>query len=108
MRFERLHLILALPIFLSGCTFLPAVSEKQSYAYQCEMHTKELTLTTEYFDLHRGCGNEAESGVCYLAAAIGVPAISFIVSGSIVLASNTINWLEYQSTCDSNYLSKAF
>gem|GEM_PF-2172221 len=53
MKSEILHPA-ALLLFLSGCTFLPATSEDQSYADRCEMLTKKLTLTSEYFDLHHG------------------------------------------------------
>jgi len=92
---------------LSGCTFFPAVSNQQSFANQCEMVTRELTLTSEPIDLLDGCGSDAEAPACYLAVAIGVPAVSFVVSGSIVLAGNTIHWLEYQGRCDEGYLSKS-
>ena len=101
MKSEILHPA-ALLLFLSGCTFLPATSEDQSYADRCEMLTKKLTLTSEYFDLHHGCGNDANTPMCYLASAIGVPAISFVVSGSIVMVGNTINWFEYQGTCEND------
>jgi len=70
------------------------------------MLTRELTLTTEFIDLHRGCGNTAESGACFLAVAVGVPAVSFVVSGSAVLVGNTLHWLEYQGTCETGYLAQ--
>ena len=95
------------PLFIYGCTFLPSVSEQQSYASECEMVTRELTLASEFFDLHGGCGTDAKAPACYLAVAIGVPAVSFVVSGSIVLAGNTIHWLEYQGRCEDSYLSKS-
>jgi hypothetical protein len=93
-------------LIISSCTFIPTVSDDQSYADNCSMLTRELTLTTEFIDFHRGCGTSAESGACFLAVAIGVPAFSFVVSGSIVLMNNTLNWLEYQGTCKTGYLAQ--
>ena len=97
---------LFLSFLISACTFLPAISDTQEYSADCEMLTRELTLSKEFIDFHRGCGTNAEAAACFLAVAIGVPAASFIVSGSVVLAGNTIHWLEYQGTCEGGYLSQ--
>jgi hypothetical protein len=36
-----------------------------------------------------------------------IPAGSLVVSGSIVLSSNTLRWLEYQGHCDEGVIQKA-
>jgi len=52
--------------------------------------------------LMRGCHDDE----C-LAAALVISAGSVLVSGTIVLAGNTVHWLEYQGTCSDGYLNSA-
>lgn len=92
--------VAALCFVVSGCVFFPSVSDQQDYIDECDMLTKELTLSSELYDLHRGCGSDVNAPACYLAMALGAPAISYVVSGSIVLAGNTLHWLEYQGRCE--------
>lgn len=42
-----------------------------------------------------------------VAVIVAVSAGSLLVSGSIVVANNTVHWLEYQGTCSEGYLNKA-
>ena len=101
LRVKEIHLFLILSVSLLGCTFVPEVSEQQDYAYECEMHTKELTLTSEYLNFQGECG---DATACLLAVGIGIPTVTFIVSGSVVVIGNTIHWLEYHGACDSDLL----
>lgn len=94
------HYLLAVFV-LGSCTFTPKVAEQQDYASACDMTTKALTLDKEVFAM-TSCGSDAKAiPACLLAYAIGIPALSLVVSGSIVVAGNTIHWLEYQGKCDS-------
>ena len=50
-------------------------------------------------------GDEVLMGLALMGVVI--PAGSLIVSGSIVLSSNTLRWLEYQGHCDDGVIQKA-
>ena len=45
------------------------------------------------------CHNSKKNPACLLGIAVVVPAASLVVSGSVVLAGNTLHWLEYQGRC---------
>ena len=54
------------------------------------------------------CVGEGEAVlVCLALTGVVIPAGSFVVSGSIVLSSNTLRWLEYQGHCDDGVIQKA-
>lgn len=42
-----------------------------------------------------------------LVVLIGVPAASLVVSGSVVLAGNTLHWMEYHGRCEQGLVNKA-
>ena len=90
-------------VVTTSCTFFPTVSREQGYADSCEMLTRQLTLSVEVLEFN-GCGDNADAGACLLFAAVGLPTITFVVSGSVVLAGNTLHWLEYQGICDEGFL----
>jgi len=90
-------------IVTTSCTFFPTVSKEQRYADSCEMFTKQLTLSVEVHKFN-GCGGNSDAATCLLIAAVGVPTVTFVVSGSVVLAGNTLHWLEYQGVCDEGFL----
>jgi len=76
---------------VSGCIAYPKKIEY--YDYECNIQSRKLLLTAESMkNLH--CGDKA----C-MAAILGVSAGSVIVSGSIVVAGNTVYWLEKQGKC---------
>lgn len=82
-------------VSLAACAFVPKVEREQSYAKQCDMYSKALTL--DAVSLGRlDCGG---SSSCMALAGL-IPATTFLVSGSIVLVGNTLHWLEYQGSCD--------
>lgn len=87
----------------SGCAFYPQVAEHQSYAEDCEMITRQLKLESEVLGAP-DCGDSAEA--C-LVLYIGVPAASLVVSGSVVLAGNTLHWMEYHGRCEQGLVNKA-
>ena len=97
-------LLFLISIGVSGCTFVPRVSEEQAYLEQCRLYTRHLELDVEEID-SSGCGNTNDVGLCLLVYAVGVPAVTFVVSGSIVIAGNTIHWMEYQGRCENSELS---
>jgi hypothetical protein len=98
----------ALVILLSSCAFVPRVSDNQIYANKCQMHTRHLTLGAEDLGaLNCGSsGNNESAEACMIAFGVVVPVSTFIVSGSIVVAGNTLHWLEYQGSCEGSDLSR--
>jgi len=91
----RLALI-GLPLLASGCVFYPKTVE--SYDPVCEMRTRQMLLKSEVIDgLCASIQNEAAVGC--LAVALGVTAGTAVVSGSIVVAGNTVYWLEKRGKC---------
>ena len=85
---------------LSGCFYVPKVAERQDST--CELITKSLTLE------NIGTADNYPSGCkdkCVLFA-IGVTASSVIVSGSVVVAGNTIYWLEKKGRCEDSMIKK--
>jgi hypothetical protein len=95
-----LLIILTLP---SGCAFYPQVAEHQSYSENCQMITRQLTLESQVLGAPE-CGDSAEA--C-LVLYIGIPAASLVVSGSAVLAGNTLHWLEYHGRCEQGVVNTA-
>lgn len=103
LRTLQLTALIATLASITACAFYPTTSEQQQYANRCDMFTKQLTLTTTQLAELR-CNNcDADA---FAAVYIGVPAVTFVVSGSIVLAGNTLHWLEYQGTCESGFLAE--
>ncbi|WP_339671888.1 hypothetical protein [Dasania marina] len=98
-------LLLAL---LSGCIFSPKTASQQPYSEQCNMQTRRLSLSTNNISgsyvCHGSTGDDAKA--CLAAFGIVVPAGSFIISGSIVVANNSLHWLEYHGTCDQGLLNE--
>lgn len=90
-------------IFLSSCVYY----KPQKVAYydsECELVRKKLVLTTEQqklFDEDIECRNE-ECVYMLLGQVTGkalMAPLSLIISGSIVVAGNTVYWLEKQEQC---------
>lgn len=96
-------LCMSVMVLQTSCAFYPAVSPDQSYANDCEMKTRKLTLENEqlgFFDCNQG---SAEA--CLILVA-GVPVATLAVSGSVVLLGNTLHWVEYHGRCETGFVSK--
>jgi hypothetical protein len=101
--------ILLTTLWLTGCTFLP---ESQPNPQQkCNLFFPELKLklnTQAYQPMTSPCVGEGDAVlVCLALMGVVIPAGSLVVSGSIVLSSNTLRWLEYQGHCDDGVIQKA-
>jgi hypothetical protein len=91
-------IILMLLALTSCALFLPEKAKDQPYSEGCELLTKKLVLSSE----PRFSGNGGNGGSCdldCLRLLLIIPAGSLIVSGSIVIANNTLHWVEYESRC---------
>jgi hypothetical protein len=81
--------------FLAGCVYVP--ENAHSYDEKCNVMRKKKVLALEEAVPMANCSNEA---CALLMASYGlVTAASFVVSGSIVVVSNTVYWLETPPDC---------
>ncbi|WP_194868587.1 hypothetical protein [Pseudoalteromonas sp. PPB1] len=81
--------------FVGSCMFAP--QETQYYDPKCKMMLQKKTLTSTQMHAVSQCRGDA----CALVlAGFGlVSAASLVVSGTIVIAANTISWLEKVKGC---------
>lgn len=85
---------------VSSCSFVPKASENQEYFAECPMLTKQLTLSVT--ELEGGvCDDDDDLEACLLTLGVVVPVGTLVLSGSIVVAGNTLHWLEYEATCEN-------
>jgi len=103
---------------VTGCVYVPKTDTDEDDE-KCQLKTRSLTLdvynlTPEYTaaadDMHQliqGNCTEAECLLIVLLTPIAISAGSFIVSGSIIVAGNTVHWIEKQGKCDDSATNKA-
>lgn len=87
----------ALSLLASGCVFYPKTVEY--YDPVCEIRARQMQLKSEVIDGMCAASTHQEAAVGCLAVALGVTAGSAVVSGSIVVAGNTMYWLEKRGKC---------
>jgi len=92
-------------LFLNSCVAVPKVDDSQKP--KCELATKKLTLETNVGNVDNLGGGDPRGLVIVLAGAGIVYSVSAIVSGSIMLTGNTINWIEQEGTCEDGVIKKA-
>lgn len=92
----RTLIISILLSLLMGCVYVPETAH--SYDEDCNVMRKKKVLALEEAIPMANCSNEA---CALLMVSYGlVTAASFVVSGSIVVISNTVYWLEKPSDCE--------
>jgi len=91
--------IILMTFSLSSCIFYPKIADEQVAG--CELVTKQLTI--DLISLDADIGSDPR-GVVILAAFGGT---TLIVSGSIMVAGNSIHWLEREGTCDDGVIKYA-
>jgi hypothetical protein len=92
----RLALI-GLSLLASGCVFYPKTVE--SYDPVCEIRTRQMLLKSEVIIDGVCPSTQQQHAAGCLVVALGVTAGSAVVSGSIVVAGNTVYWLEKRGKC---------
>jgi len=100
MRISKFLFSVVIAGILSSCVFVPEESEKQKYADNCNMFTKQLTLSAHEIK-GQLCDSNESSEACLMVYGVILPVGSFVISGSIVLIGNTLHWLEYQGPCSN-------
>gem|GEM_PF-631317 len=106
-RFKRMLVCLTLVSFLSGCIMVPKTHEFQEP--RCKLITKELTVTVKDLDLsniqHANVNPVGLLGLPFAFAFLFTASV--VVSGSIVVAGNSIHWIEQEGTCDDGKIRNA-
>lgn len=104
---------LASVLFLLTSCFV--VHTETHYDEDCDLHSKQYELVFnddepywvfENLEHSMRC-DDSECVVAHVAAAAALPVTSFIVSGSVVVVGNSINWLEKQGKCDDSVTQRA-
>jgi len=62
-------LMLIITTLLTSCVFVPQVSDKQEYAEECEMSTRNLTLSAGTMYNGVSCGGNIDPATCLIACA---------------------------------------
>jgi hypothetical protein len=90
--------VIALSLSISSCVFYP----KQTEYYDAECDIKFRKLVLESKEMKDAClrpkSDDPDGNTC-LMAVLGTTALSAIVSGSLVVAGNTVYWLEKEARC---------
>jgi hypothetical protein len=84
---------------LAGCVFYPA--RVAYYDEDCRVRSHKLHLEAEVIGNLDNCHGEQAKACLVAIAAVG--SVSAVVSGSIVIAGNTIYWLERQGACRTRF-----
>jgi hypothetical protein len=87
--------VVAAALFAQGCVFVPRTKAVDDS--DCKVLSRQWTLEAVQIGQVGSCGGK-DCG--YLLAGLGlVAAGSAVISGSVVVAGNTIYWLEKQGRC---------
>ncbi len=82
-------------LLASGCVIVPITIE--SYDPDCRVVTRHMELKTVQLAAFNSCnGQNCDAAVL---AALGVTAVSIVVSGSIVVVGNLVYWAEHRADC---------
>jgi|TARA_B110000091_G_C13673080_1_gene414600 hypothetical protein len=98
----RKRLCLAvLMILLASCVFVAQESVDPNSSDDCDVLTKKLILSKDEINTGISCrgGTPEDLAVCLVAYGVILPVGSLIVSGSVVVVGNALNWIETQG-CD--------
>ena len=107
----RVVLVLLIMFLMQSCIVLPKTVPREEQ--NCVLLTKSMTidyhtspdLIDEAVDeMIHALASDCHEPECLLVLAplVAISAGSFVVSGSIVVAGNTIHWIEKQGRCDDS------
>jgi len=90
-------------IFLSSCAVVPKTADDADNS-RCNLATKKMSL--DVVGAKGGCpSGGGGAGVIVCLTAAGVFAITGIISSSLVIAGNTIHWIEKQGKCEDSFMN---
>jgi hypothetical protein len=89
-----------LTILLASCVFVASESQNQYRSDDCDVSSKKLTLSTTELRVGVSCHGSSEMlAACMVTYGVIVPVGSLILSGSVVVVGNVLNWIEKQGRC---------
>jgi len=88
------NIILITCLTFSGCVVIP--EKRYIYDKDCDIRYKQYTLKAEEYRNYQAHCNVSEE--CILAL-LFVPVTSLVISGSVVIVGNVVNWLEKEGAC---------
>lgn len=99
----KIPVILSAAVLVSSCIVVP--KRVQYYDRDCDVVAKSYELTTKQFSILEGAKDCSDDDCVkqiagYALGTAVVGSVSAIVSGSIVVAGNTVYWLEKQGKCN--------
>ena len=95
--------IIAIAFLLSSCAVVPKLAQDTDDS-RCDLLTRKMEL--DMVGGNANCSsNDARGTLVCLGIAGVVVATTAIISGSIVLAGNTVHWLEKQGQCDDSFVN---
>lgn len=86
---------MAWALTLGGCLYLPRTIE--IHDPDCHVVARHMVLQEVQVATIMGCANEG--CVTLVVAAAATAAVSAVISGSIVVAGNTVYWFESRGQC---------
>jgi hypothetical protein len=92
--------LIMLTTLVASCAFVANESQNQYRSDDCHVSSKKLTLSTTEFGVGVSCHGSSEMmAACLVTYGVIVPVGSLIVSGSVVMVGNVLNWIEVQKSC---------
>ncbi len=88
--------------YLAGCVYYPKVNKMQKA--KCELVTKKLKIDKTTLDPAISSPSDLFG---FLIVGGLIAATTIAVSGSIMIAGNTIHWIEQEGTCDGGIIKNA-
>ena len=79
----------------SGCVIVPVTIV--DYDPDCRVVTRHMELKTVQIAAFNACNGQGCDGAVLVA--LGVTAVSVLVSGSIVVVGNVVYWAEHRADC---------
>jgi hypothetical protein len=96
---KKLGLIM-MTTLVASCVFVANESQNQYRNDDCYVSSKKLTLSTTEFGVGVSCHGSSEMlAACLVTYGVIVPVGSLILSGSVVMVGNVLNWIEVQKSC---------
>lgn len=84
-----------LALVLAACVYVPRTIE--IHDPECKIVARHMVLQEMQIAAITGCANEG--CVTLVVAAAATAAVSAVISGSIVVAGNTVYWFERRGQC---------
>ncbi len=88
------YIILVICLFISGCAVVP--EKIRVYDKDCDISYKQYSLKIEE---HNYIIDSCDSNEKCIVEILFIPVTSFVISGSVVIVGNVVNWLEKEGAC---------